>query len=220
MKSTLHQALLELDCASLTDANKSLRVVDAAIVAVNPGHKLVGVARTVRCREDFLTVIEALDQAQAGEVLVIDTQGSRRAVLGELFSLEAERRGLAGIIVDGPVRDVRTLRQLSMPIYARCFCPCAGTTRDLMATQVPITCGGVMVDAGDIVVGDDDGIVVGTVAELEAVLAAARETERLEAIVRGRMAAGQSLLSMLNHGEHVQALARGETSKLKFTLDD
>lgn len=220
MDTTLRQTLLELDCASLADARKSIRVIDAAIRPVNPGHKLVGVARTVRCHEDFLTVIKALDEAQAGEVLIIDTQGSRRAVVGELFSLEAMRRGLAGIVVDGPVRDVRTLRQLELPVYARSFCPCSGTTRDLLETQEPVSCGGVVVNAGDIVVGDEDGIIVAGEAEIRALLESARETERKEAIVRERMAAGQGLISMLNFAEHAAALARGDASRLRFRLDD
>lgn len=61
--------------------------------------------RTVRCFNDFLTVIKALDDAQPGEVLVIDTMSSTRTVAGELFATEAKRRGLAAIVIDGPCRD-------------------------------------------------------------------------------------------------------------------
>ena len=93
MDAGLRKALLELDCASLADADKSLRVVDAAIRPLNPGRKLLGVARTLRCHEDFLTVIKALNESRPGEILVIDTQGGKRAVVGELFSLEAARLG-------------------------------------------------------------------------------------------------------------------------------
>ena len=220
MDAGLRKALLELDCASLADADKSLRVVDSAIRPINPGRKLLGVARTVRCHEDFLTVIKALDESRPGEILVVDTQGGKRAVVGELFSLEAARRGLAGIIVDGAVRDMHTIRSLDMPVYARAFCPCSGTTRSLTETQCQIECGGVPVDPGDIVVGDEDGIVIATEEELHALVPTAMEIERTEAQVRDRMAAGTGLIDMLNYREHAAAVARGEDSKLQFKLNE
>lgn len=220
MDADLKLALLELDCASLADADKSMRVMDAGLRAVNTGVKLVGVARTVRCHEDFLAVIRALDESQAGDVLVVDTQRSSRAVVGELFSLEATRRGLAGIIVDGPVRDVSTLRTLALPVYARGLCPASGTIRELGALQVPVVCGGVTVNPGDIVMGDDDGLIVATAAEFRALIAAARGIEAREIEVRARMAAGRGLTAMITLAEHVEALQRGVASKLAFKLDD
>jgi 4-hydroxy-4-methyl-2-oxoglutarate aldolase len=220
MDAELKQALLELDCASFADADKSLRVMDSGMRAINSGVKLVGVARTVRCHEDFLAVIRALDAAQPGEVLVVDTQGSSRAVVGELFSMEAERRGLAGMIVDGPVRDVSTLRTLVLPVYARGLCPMSGTIRELGALQVPVVCGGVAVNPGDIVMGDDDGLLVASAAELRALIPAAREVEARELKVRALMAGGRSLTSMLSLAEHVEALQRGVASKLAFKLDE
>ena len=220
MTDTLLNRLRNLPAAALADANKSIRVCDAGLRPVNTGVKLVGVARTVRCHEDFLAVIRALEEALPGDVLVVDTQGSRRAVVGELFSLEATRRGLAGIIVDGAVRDLSTLRQLQLPVYARSYCPVSGTVRDLGAVQVAVTCGGVIVQPGDIVVADDDGIIIGSAAEFTALLDVATEVERREAIIAARMAAGQSLLSMLNLAEHVAALERGEPGKLAFNVDD
>ena len=220
MDADLREALLELDCASLADADKGLRIVDSAIRPVNAGRKLVGVAHTVRCFDDFLTVIKALDDSVAGEVLVIDTGASRRAVVGELFSLEAARRGLAGIVVDGAVRDIRTVRELDMPVYASAFCPCSGTTAALTDTQCAIECGGVTVNPGDIVVGDDDGIVIATADELIELVPIAKEIEHKELLLRERMAAGHPLVDMLNYREHAAAVARGETSQLKFKLGE
>jgi RraA family protein len=220
MDAALIAALHALDCAALADADKALRVVDAAIRPVRTGRRLVGPARTVRCFEDFLTVIKALDESAPGEVLVIDTQGSRRAVLGELFSLEATRRGLAGIVVDGYVRDVRTIATLPIAVYARGSCPAAGTSARLTATQVPVCVGGVAVEPGDIIVGDDDGLVVGSVEELRALVPAAREIEAREQRLREHMAAGRGLVTMLNLADHFAAIERGEASRLRFTFDD
>jgi 4-hydroxy-4-methyl-2-oxoglutarate aldolase len=220
MDADLRAALFELDCASLADADKGLRVVDPGIRPVNAGRKLVGVARTLRCLDDFLTVIKALDDSVAGEVLVIDAAASRRAVVGELFSFEAARRGLAGIVVDGPVRDTRTLRALEMPVYARTFCPCSGTTAALTDTQCAVECGGVTVNPGDILVGDDDGIVVAGAEVFIELVPKAREIEHAETVLRERMAAGEPLVDMLNFREHAAAVTRGENSQLKFKLDE
>ncbi len=220
MNAQLREQLLALDTASLADADKSLRVMDAGLRPVAPGLKLVGVARTVRCHEDFLAVIQALDASGPGEVLVVDSGGSTRAVVGELFSIEARRRGLAGIVVDGPVRDIATLRGLDLPVWARTYCPCSGTTNRLGASQRPVQCGGVAVEPGDILVGDDDGIIVAAAGVLDALVPVAQEIERKEAVLRARMAAGAGLVTLLNYAEHVAALERGEPSALAFRVDD
>ena len=208
--------LLQIEASHLADADKGLRVMDAGVQRLNPGRKLVGTARTVVAREDFMSVMVALDEARPGEVLVIDTRGSRRAVLGELFSLEAARRGLAGIVVDGPVRDVVTLRQLDLPVYARSQTPLAGTLCQLQPTQVPVSCGGVQVCPGDILLGDDDGIVVITADELAALLPAAEAIEARERAVIARIQAGENLFGMLNFAEHRANLAAGLESALRF----
>ena len=182
------------------------------------GYKLIGRAFTLICREDFMTVMVALKEAQPGDVLVIDTRGSRRAVLGELFSLEAQRRGLAGIVVDGPVRDTVTLRQLEIPIYARSATPLAGTIQQVFPVQQPVQCGGVTVNPGDIVFGDEDGIIVASMDELETLLPLAEQIEARERAVIARLQGGEGLLSMLNFEEHRANLEAGRDSALRFLI--
>ena len=216
--SELLEHLRELDCASIADADKSLEVMDPALRPVKPGLKLVGVARTVSCHEDFLAVIDALNDSVEGEVLVVDTNASQRAVVGELFSIEASRRGLAGIVVDGPVRDVQTIRSLSMPVYARSYCPVSGTTQEIGEQQIPVKCGGVTVNPGDIVFGDDDGILVANIETFSALIEQASSIQRIESEIRNRLAAGECLLDMLNADEHLDARKQGRVSTLQFVV--
>jgi len=214
--ATIRRRLLELDTACLCDTDKQLREVDAAIRPLSVGLKMVGRARTAVCEEDFLTVIKALHDAQAGEVLVVDTHGSRRAVAGELFSKEAQRKGLAGLVVDGAVRDIAKIRAFGIPVYSRSVCPASGTTRRIFATQVPVQCGGVTVNPGDVLFGDDDGIVVATEAQLVELIGAGESIQRIEAQTVARMDRGESLLDMLNFRDHYSAIEAGRESKLKF----
>lgn len=208
-----------VDPAALADADKSIRVIASEIRPVRAGLTLLGPAYTVRCTNDFFAIIAALGDARPGDVLVVDTQGSAVAVVGELFSLEAARLGLGGIVIDGACRDVSTIRTLEMPVYSRSITPVSGTVNTLGERQVPVSCGGVTVNPGDIVFGDDDGIIVGTAAELERLLPAAEAIKQTENAVIEQINAGTSLLSLLNHGEHGARLQAGDAdSKLQFKL--
>jgi len=218
-RQELFERLSRIDPAALADANKQIRVMSPDIRPIQSGEQLLGKAYTVRCFEDFLAVIAALEDAEPGDILVIDTQDSRAAVVGELFSMEAARRGLGGIVIDGACRDVSTIRGLAMPVYARAVTPVSGTINALGERQVSVICGGVKVDPGDIVFGDDDGIIVASMSELVELLPRAEEIKRLEQAVLEKLAEGTSLLSLLNFTEHRDRVEAGDsTSALKFLL--
>ncbi len=212
----LRQRLLRLDPAALCDADKRLRVIDPALRPINSGVKLVGTAFTLVCPDDHLTVLKALEDARPGDVLVIDTRGGRRAVAGELFATEAMHRKLSGIVVDGAVRDTATLRTLPLPVYARFVTPMSGTMRIACDRQVAVQCGGVAVSPGDVIFGDDDGLIVASIAELERILPVAEEIQSKELAALARMRNGDSLPDLLNFDEHWEAVTKEPDSKLVF----
>ena len=208
--------LVALDTTCVSDADKSLRIMDANIRPRRAGLKLFGRAHTVRCHEDFLTVLKGLDDAVAGEVLVIDTGGGSSAVVGELMAMEAERKHLGGIVLDGACRDSASLATLTIPVYTRAITPRAGTAQKLGETQISVECGGVTISPGDVLYGDDDGIVVATASELAALLPAAELIKNNEKRTIAAVRRGQSLFERFDFHDHHERVRCGQDSKLTF----
>jgi RraA family protein len=123
---------------------------------------LVGPACTVKVFPgDNLMVHKALDIAKPGDVVVVDTSGSREnAVLGDLVSTKAKYRGIAGFIIDGLVRDLPGMRQAGLPVYARGVTPFGPLHRGPGELNYTISCGGIVVNPGDIIAADTNGVVV------------------------------------------------------------
>jgi regulator of RNase E activity RraA len=215
---TLKRRMSLLDTACLCDADKNLRVMDPEIHPITQGLKMVGIARTVRCESDFLTVIKALHDAKEDEVLVVAAGAKKIAVAGELFTTEAKRKNLGGIVIDGGCRDMRSLKKIDFPVYARFVTPLAGTVRHITKTQIPVVCGGVTVSPGDIVFGDDDGIVVMGKEECVKIIDVARDIQKREEKVLELMADNQSLIDMMNFSEHYDTISKGQKSELVFTI--
>jgi 4-hydroxy-4-methyl-2-oxoglutarate aldolase len=210
---------MQIDVSALSDADKTLPVMDAAVRAMIPDVRMAGPAFTVVAEDDHLPVMSALAQAAPGQVIVIAANGGSSAVFGELFATEARRRGLAGIVTDGYCRDLRSLRGIGLPVYARATTPRSGTTTSRAEVGRTITCGEVSVSPGDIVFGDDDGLLVAAPERIAAALETAEMIGRSERAILAAQARGESLHGLTNHDEHVAALDRGETSALSFRVD-
>ena len=208
-----------LATSSLCDADKTLLLPDPAIRAMVPDVRMVGPAVTVVAPDDHLPVLVAAGEAPPGSVLVVVNPRGARAVAGELVAAEANRRGLAGVVIDGYCRDVAGLRRLGLPVYARGSTPASGSAGDPRGVdEGPVALGGVPVRPGDVVLGDDDGLAVATPDQLRAALAGAEEVERAEAAVLAGMGGGHSLADQTTLATHRSARAAGEASALRFTV--
>jgi 4-hydroxy-4-methyl-2-oxoglutarate aldolase len=215
----LVQRLRAIEVSALCDADKGLPVVDPAIRALVPDVRFAGAALTVVAQDDHLPLFAALEAACAGDVLVVVNAGGSRAVVGELFATEAKRRGLAGIVVDGLCRDVAGLRRLGLPFYARGTVPASGSTVSRAAPGQRVRCGGVEVSAGDVVFGDDDGLVIAAPERIAAALETAEAIARAEQAILAAMAGGRALHDLTNYAEHAERLDAGEESRLEFRVD-
>ncbi|CVK18634.1 MULTISPECIES: RraA family protein [Sporomusa] len=173
--------------ANIADEMNRFSCVDARIKPFN-SRPLLGTAFTVKVRvADNLLLHKALELAQPGDVILVDAQGDMaNAITGEIMMLTADKKGLAGVVVDGAVRDAKALQELNMPVYAAGVTPRGPYKDGPGEINVPVCIGGVVVNPGDIVVGDADGIVI--INPADAVSIQARAKEKLvkeQAILQG-----------------------------------
>lgn len=159
----LMQAFAPFATPDISDLLNRLFAVDPAIRCLTGDHhRLCGPACTVKVFPgDNLMVHKSLDVARPGDVVVVDAGGSpMNAVLGDLVSMKAKHRGIAGFVVDGLVRDLPGIQELDFPAFARGVTSIGPLHRGPGEINFPICCGGVVVNPGDLVIADIAGIVV------------------------------------------------------------
>jgi 4-hydroxy-4-methyl-2-oxoglutarate aldolase len=189
---TLVEAARSLDAATLHEAAGKIGVMPPAIKPVVAGFSLCGTAVPVQSPGgDNLWLHRALYAARPGDVLVVHVSGQHdHGYWGEVMSTAAKARGLEGLVIDGCVRDVTLLEQIGFPVFARGLC-IRGTGKDFAAAgriNAPTSFGEVTVHAGDLVVGDADGVVCIPRAQVPVVLDAARRRAAREAADCERLA--------------------------------
>jgi regulator of RNase E activity RraA len=152
------------DAPAISDLMNRLYAMELGIhTLTEPSLGLVGPACTVKTYPgDNLMVHKALDIAEPGDVIVVDTSGSSMgAVLGDLVSTKARHRGVAGFVVDGLIRDLAGIRALGdFPVFARGVTPIGPLHRGPGEINYPVSVGGIVVNPGDLIVGDLNGVVV------------------------------------------------------------
>ncbi|MBF6184189.1 MULTISPECIES: fumarylacetoacetate hydrolase family protein [Nocardia] len=202
----LREKLMAAPVAGLSQALRKRGLNNVAIDGVHamrPGTKLVGTAKTLRFvpnREDLFrshgggynAQKRAFDAVAPGEVIVIEARGERGSgTLGDVLALRAKARGAAGIVTDGGVRDYAAVAEIGVPVFSQGPHPAVlGRKHVPWEVDVAVACGGATVLPGDVIVGDDDGVIVipADIAEEVADAALAQETE--DAWVAEQVAAG------------------------------
>ena len=177
----------------LADVAGRRGTLDGRIAPLAPSMRMAGPAFTVEVRPgDNLMIHAAMTMAKPGDVLVVDGKGDRScALMGSIMINACKKLGLAGVVVDAAVRDTEELRELGFPVYAAGANPNGPTKFVPGRINWPISCGGVAIHPGDLVVGDADGVVVverekaGSLLELAA-KKVADERARIADIVAGR----------------------------------
>jgi 4-hydroxy-4-methyl-2-oxoglutarate aldolase len=190
---TKYEELAGLGVATVHEAQGKTGLVDLPLVQVVPGTRVAGPARTALCGNgDNLMVHAAVAQAEPGDVLVLTMPDPTPvALVGDLLATQALGQGVAGMLVDGAVRDLEELRALGLPIWARYVRAQGATKEHVGELNTPVVVGGAEIAPGDVVVLDADGAVVVKAGRLDAVVSAAQEREERESELRARYAAGE-----------------------------
>jgi RraA family protein len=171
--------------------------VDSKIKMINEkkGLQMIGSALTVKTRTvDNLLVHKALDIAQPGDIIVIAAEGdTHSAILGEIMVQMAIKKGLKGYLIDGCIRDSEAIQEMDFPVFAVGVSPKGPYKDGPGEINFPVSCGGVVINPGDIIVGDRDGVVVIPPSEAamiyqEAKKVLEKETKILEEIKKGNIA--------------------------------
>jgi 4-hydroxy-4-methyl-2-oxoglutarate aldolase len=186
--------------ATLHEAAGKTGALPWQIKAIAPTFRVCGPAFTVQCPGgDNLWLHRALDLAQPGDVLVVHTGGRfDHGYWGEIMSTAAKARRLGGLVIDGCVRDGDLLASIGFPVFARGLC-IRGTAKDFGALgwiNAPVLVEDAVIRAGDLIVGDRDGVVCVAAAQIESVLDNARKREHEEAQILKRIEAGEATLDV------------------------
>jgi regulator of RNase E activity RraA len=176
--------------------------------SVTPGVKMVGQAVTVRTYPgDWAKPVEAIDVAQAGSVIVIDAGGVPPALWGELATLSAMQKELAGVVIYGAARDSADIRELGLPVFCSAVCSRAGEPKGHGEIGAPLRIGGSAVLPGDWIVADDDGVLVLPRARAAEMANRGMDCLETENRIREEIRAGKSTLGQ------VQQLLRWEKAR-------
>jgi len=198
IEAETRQLLTRVSTPNISDAMHRKGAMHG-LFSVNPGLKMVGPAVTVQTFEgDWAKTVEAIDTAQSGDVIVIYNGGSDQvAPWGELATLSCLNKGVAGVVIDGAVRDIDDIRKLEFPVYARAVVPNAGEPKGFGEINAEISCAGQTVRPGDYIVGDDNGIVVVPKERAYEIARRSVEVEKNESRIRDEITRGSTLSKVL-----------------------
>lgn len=200
----LLNAFRDIPVAVVSDSQgRHLTLYHAVKPIYHPMSRLIGPALTVKARPgDNMMATKAIEEAQPGDVLVMSSDGeSNLSIWGGVMATMAVRRGIAGVVTDGLVRDVAQIRRTGLPVFATGLTPAAPTKHGPGQINTVIACGNVVVQPGDIVLGDEDGVVI----------VPHDAATRVVEVVRTRQAHEQMWLEHIERGDFSPLIDTDET---------